>query len=76
MSTEPPRLPEDPTLEEWLGWKSRRKYLESLNFAGIDEVSAWVREFYLDPERGRQRREELEAAATTRETKRGPRDPG
>jgi hypothetical protein len=54
-------------LEAWLAYKSRVKYLESMNFAGVDEVAGWVREYYRDPQTGAARRAALAAEAVTPE---------
>ncbi len=67
MSAERPRLPPEPTLEAWLGYKSRVKYLESMNFAGVDEVAGWVREYYGDPQAGAARRAAIAAEAVASE---------
>ncbi|MBM4436726.1 MAG: hypothetical protein FJ029_05725 [Actinobacteria bacterium] len=60
MNADRPTIPPNPTLEDWLAYRSRLKYLETLHFSGIDEVAAWVREYYRDPQAGRHRRSELE----------------
>ena len=63
MSADPPKLPDDPSLEDWLAYKSRLKYLETLNFAAIDDVATWVRQYYRDAAEGARRRAELVAGS-------------
>ena len=54
-----PPLSDNPTLEEWLAYYSRKKYLDTFHFADIADVARWVHEYYRDAERGSERRREL-----------------